>query len=132
MTTGRVLHASLDLLDRQLRDRHGVLCGNVDDVEITESPETGEWYVTAICSGAGALVHRLGGRRLGRWLHEASIRLHGDGRDHGRIPMELVTQIGPAIDLAVEAEDLASFDLERWARDHVVGPIPGSSSRAPR
>ena len=35
MTDGRVLHAALHLLDRQMRDRHGTLCGKVDDLELS-------------------------------------------------------------------------------------------------
>ena len=49
---GRVLHAAVHLLDRQLRDRNKVLCGKVDDVEL-ERGETGEWYVTALLTGPG-------------------------------------------------------------------------------
>jgi len=128
--TGRPLHATLDLLDRQLRDRNGVLCGNVDDLELTRDDETGQIYVTAILAGSGALAYRLGGRRLGRWLHEADRRLHEGRRNHGRIPMELTTSIGPAIDLAIDAHDQSTHDLERWTRVHVIDHIPGGSHRA--
>ena len=59
--TGRPrLYAGLELLDRQLRDRDGRLCGNVDDLEIERSPDTGELYVTAFVAGPGALLQRTG------------------------------------------------------------------------
>lgn len=35
MMAGRVLHAGLQLLDRQLVDRNGHLCGKVDDLELS-------------------------------------------------------------------------------------------------
>ena len=54
MTGGRVLHAGLHLLDRQLRDRHGRLCGKVDDVELERTAD-GTVVVTAILSGPGHL-----------------------------------------------------------------------------
>ena len=84
-----MLYGTLDVLDRQLRDRHGALCGNVDDLEL-ERTENGELQVTAILTGAGALAYRLGRRRLGTWLHEATRRLIESDTDRGRIPMERV------------------------------------------
>ena len=52
--TGRHLYAALHLLDRQLVDGDGHLCGNVDDLELTETDE-GMVYVSALVSGPGAL-----------------------------------------------------------------------------
>ena len=132
---GRVLHATLDLLDRQLRDRNGKLCGNVDEIEITRDEETGEMFVTAILCGPGILAYRLGRRRLGRWLEEANRRVHDTPGHHEpnertRIPIELAGQIGPTIDLAVDVADLATHDMERWTLAHIIGHIPGSGSRA--
>ena len=127
---GRTLHATLDLLDRQLRDRHGVLCGNVDDLELTRSEDDGQLYVTALLAGSGALAYRIGRRRFARWLHRVDQRLHEDRSQHGRIPIELATRIGPAIDVAVDADELSTHDLERWVATHIVGHIPGNASRA--
>jgi hypothetical protein len=129
--TGRILYAGLELLDHQLRDRDGRLCGNVDDLEVERSPDTGELYVTAIVAGPGALLQRMGRRRLGGWIERAN-RLVGDqGRDRNIIPLALATRIGPNIDLAVDAEDLATADTERWVRDHLIGHLPGNRHRAP-
>jgi hypothetical protein len=122
---GRVLHATLDLLDRQILDRHEVACGNVDDVELTVHAD-GRVAVSALLSGPGMLAYRLGRRRLGRGLQRADRRLRGDGdRDGGRIPIELAYEIGPAIRVSAVADDLAAHDLERWTRDHVIDRIPG-------
>ncbi len=129
MADGRVLHATLDLLDRQLRDRNGRLCGNVDDLELTFS-DTGELYVTGLHSHIGALVYRLGGRRAGSWLRSANRRLHDVDADRTVIPIVLAYNIGPSIDVAVDAIDLATSDTERWVRDHIICHIPGSASRA--
>ena len=132
---GRVLHATLDLLDRQLRDRNGTLCGNVDDLEITRDDDTGEMFVSAILCGPGILAYRMGRRRLGRWLEEANRRIHDTPSHHEpfertRIPIELAGQIGPTIDVAVDVDDLATHDMERWALTHIISHIPGHGSRA--
>lgn len=126
-TPARVLHATLDLLDRQILDRNRLPCGNVDDVELTVNDD-GQVYVTALLTGPGMLSYRLGRHRLGAWLQEANQRLHGDGqddRDRSRIPMELAYSIGPAISVSLDADDIAAHDLERWARDHFADRIPG-------
>jgi hypothetical protein len=127
--SGRVLFAALDLLDRQLRDRQGILCGNVDDLELERSEDTGELYVTALVSGPGALLERLGHLRLGRWLQRTNRTANPAGDE--LVPMRLVQRIGPVIDLAVDAVDLATHGSERWVRDHVISHVPGSRYRAP-
>jgi hypothetical protein len=126
MSAGRTFFAALDLLDRQLRDRDDVECGNVDDLELT-SGEDGTLYVTAIIAGPGALAYRLGARRLGAWLRRA-YRLAGspDDTDRTRIPIELAHRIASSIDLAVDRHDLATLAVERWLGDHVIGHIPGN------
>ena len=129
--TGRVLYAGLELLDHQLRDRDGRLCGNVDDLELERSPDTGELYVTALVAGPGALLQRMGRRRLGGWIERANRLVNDPERDRNLIPIALATRIGPNIDLAVDATDLATFDTERWVRDHVIGHLPGNRHRAP-
>ena len=127
--TGREMHAVLDLLDRQLRDRDGRLCGNVDDLELAQTPE-GDWYVSAILSGRGTLARRVGWRRLGGWLEQLRSQQAAEPdrerEDPGRIPMALAERVGPVIDLATSADKLASEQTERWTRDHVIDHIPGS------
>jgi len=130
--TGRVLYAGLELLDHQLRDRHGVLCGNVDDLELERSAETGELYVTALVAGPGALLQRMGRRQVGRWIERTSRLVNHRDRDLTLIPMSLAASIGPNIDLAVDADELATFDTERWVREHVIGHIPGNRRDAPQ
>jgi hypothetical protein len=123
--SGRVLHASLDLLDRQLLDRNGIECGNVDDLELTRA-EDGTMYVTAILSGPGRLWYRLGRRRLGRWLQHAQQEIGSvDETDRSRIPMDLAHNIGSSIDIAVDHTELANHALERWTTVHLISHIPG-------
>jgi hypothetical protein len=130
-STGRRLHAALDLLDRQLRDRNGRLCGNVDDIELARSADTGEVYVTALLSGPGHLAYRLGRRRFGRWLRDAAVHSAPPGTEgSGRIPTERIEELGPVIALAVDADELSSSGGERWVRDHIISNIPGGASRA--
>ena len=40
--------------------------------------------------------------------------------------MRLVRSIGSVIDVELDAEVIATFDDERWVRDHVISHIPGS------
>ena len=127
MVAARELHAALDLLDRQIRSRDGTLAGKVDDLELTVVPETGALMVTALVSGGGALARRLGGRRLGDWLEQLHDRFGRSARERpSLVPMRLVRSIGSVIDVEVDAEELASTDLEDWVDRHVVRHIPGS------
>jgi hypothetical protein len=125
MAEGRVLHASLDLLDRQLRDRDEVECGNVDDLELSRNDD-GTWYVTALLAGPGVLMYRLGRRRLGTWMQRTHRRTgFADEIDRARIPIELAHTIAASIDVAVDRTDLATYALERWTGDHIISHIPG-------
>lgn len=124
---GRVLHAGLELLDRQLLDRDGRRCGKVDDVELGRIGRDRAVYVTAIHTGPGSLATALGAERLGRWLRRAFTRADlPDEGERTEVPIRRVTEIGNHVTLSLTAEELATFDGERWTRDHVIGPIPGS------
>ena len=133
---GRRLWAALHLLDRQLLDRDGRMAGCVDDIELSTTAE-GTWCVSAILSGPGVLAPRLGARRYGRWRRRTQELWATDGEDHAdahedpaRIPFGRVRQIGSHLTLAAERDELASYATERWARDHLIGRIPGSSHAA--
>lgn len=114
----RVLWAGLDVLDRQLLDREGRMCGNVDDLELGEPDEDGRVFVTAVHAGPGALLQRMKRYRLGRWLSAAA------GVEP--IPIARVADIGVHVALSLEEDEVPTFGAERWARDHVVAKIPGS------
>jgi hypothetical protein len=123
---GRRLDAGLHLLDRQLIDRDGRLVGKIDDLELTEPDDGGPPYVSAILAGPGALAGRLGGG-LGRWLERVANRLREADEDRpARISFGLVTEIGSAVRLAGAKADLETDRVERWARERVIGRIPGA------
>jgi hypothetical protein len=131
MAAGRVLHAGLQLLDRQLVDRNDRLCGKVDDLELTKPDANGNLHIAAIVCGPGALLTRTGHRRLGRWLrHVTRVAFPSQGDDPARVPMARVADIGNHVTLSLESEELATFAVERWTRDHIVGHIPGSGHDA--
>jgi len=127
---GRVLYAGMSLLDRQLVDRSGRPCGNVDDCELEEGP-TGALHVSAVLAGPGVLATRLGWRRLGPWLEWVGALVFPSPVDRPqRIPFSRVSDVGSAVHLAVDADELATMAGERWVRDHVIRHIPGNGHDA--
>lgn len=131
MPTGRVLYAGLRLLDRQLIDRSGRRCGKVDDLEL-EPGEDGTLYVKAILTGPGALLERTGATALGSWVRHHLAGTTPEDTNRHRIPLGYVADIGNHVTLSLERDEVATFDGERWVRDHVVGHLPGSGLRARR
>jgi sporulation protein YlmC with PRC-barrel domain len=129
--SGRVMHAGLQLLDRQMVDRKGNRCGKVDDLELSEPDEAGYLHVTAILAGPGALMQRVGRRRLGGWLRSVALLVVPSDRDDPvRVPIARVADIGNHVTLSVDEDELATFGGERWTRDHVIRHIPGSAHHA--
>jgi hypothetical protein len=120
-----VLAAGLRLLDRQLLDRDGIACGKVDDVELTEADD-GTVYASAILLGPGALLSRTGHVRLGGWLRRFAAASYPWATDPGRVGFEHVTELGDHVGLDVSHEEVATFAVERWVRDHLTGRIPGA------
>lgn len=130
-TTGRELWAVLELLDRQLVDREGRLVGKVDDVEFEIDDEPGALpRVTALLSGLGALANHIGGD-TGHALAAAERRL-AERRDRqpSRVDIALVHEIGSAIELDTDRDDLDTNRGERWVRDVIIGKIPGAGHAA--
>jgi sporulation protein YlmC with PRC-barrel domain len=130
MPAARVVHAALQLLDRQLVDRDGRLCGKVDDVEL-EPSDDGRIYVSALLTGPGQLLQRLGRPRLGAWLQRITAVVFGevDGTP-SRIPLGRVSDLGNHVTVSIDREELATYAAERWVVDHVISHIPGSSHDA--
>ncbi len=125
MTSGTI-HASLDLLDRQILDRDGQPVGKVDDVELSD-PREGPPRVVAFLLGPQAYGERLGGR-IGAWIAAVGSRLAGTDRPI-RIPVALVDEMGVSIKLRVPVEEIERVErFEDWLREHVVGRIPGAGS----
>jgi hypothetical protein len=139
MTTARRLLAGLHLLDRQLVDRHERLVGKVDDVELSRDDRTGHLVVTALVSGRGALWRRLGAPRLADWFDRLPPARPGGGEreanadrpdlGRGRIPVSCVSELGPVVKLAVDADELATHAGERVVR-RLISHLPGSDDVA--
>jgi hypothetical protein len=124
---GRRIWAVLELLDRQLVARDGRLVGKVDDVEF-EVPDDPDALprVTALVTGMGALAAQLGGS-TGRALAAAERRVAADRNRHPtRIDVALVTDLGSAIELAADHDDLDANRAEHWTRDVIIDQIPGA------
>lgn len=122
--TGRVLLASLHLLDHQLVDRDGALVGKIDDLELRVGADE-TVTLTALLSGPGVLAVRLGHATYGRWRERVEAAVDGPGRRTSRIPMRHVRRITSAVELSLPAALLANFGTEQWVGDHVIGRIPG-------
>jgi sporulation protein YlmC with PRC-barrel domain len=115
----------LQLLDRQVLDRDGLLVCKVDDIELHEGPD-GVPFVTAILVGPRAIGPRLGGR-LGRWVTALASRLaESPGDAPPRIPFGRVTAVHSAVDVDRTTAELAVDPLEGWVERHVIGRLPGS------
>ena len=126
MTEGRRVWAALQLLDRQLVAHDDLNAGCCDDLELAYTETGDQLYVTAILSGPGALSYRLNARRLGRWRRRVHREVAVGDDDPTRIPFNVVSDVGPSIKLGRDADGVGSASTERWVRDHVIGPIPGS------
>jgi hypothetical protein len=128
---GAVIDVGLDMLDRQILDKDGLMAGKVDDLELV-FPEEGDGppYVTAILSGPGALGRRVGGG-LGSWLESVHVRLHPEEQPGpARVPFSIVKRVNNHVELSVSRETLESNRLERWVRDSFIGRIPGAHHAA--
>ena len=111
---GRLIDARLSLLDRQVLDADGQPVGVVDDLELSDRPEPTAQVpvrVLALVHGPIVLERIVGGRRP---------RAHFE-----RVPWAAVAKIGPAIELAVDAERVPVGWLEDWLARNVIARIPG-------
>ena len=111
-----VVEARLHLLSRQVLDVDGEPVTTVDDLELVgadggEAVPGEEVRVGSVLGGALLLTRLFGGRP------PASRR--------PRIAWEHVGHLGTALQLTVPADRLDVDWVERWAREHVIGRIPG-------
>jgi hypothetical protein len=128
-SSGRVIDAGLQLLDRQLVDVDGRMAGNVDDLHLAW-PEsgTGPPVVDAILAGPGALSGRIGGR-IGTWVGNVHGRLQDcDVEGAPTISLGVVRSIESDIRLTVRRDQLGTQRFEDWVRDTIVAKIPGNAS----
>jgi sporulation protein YlmC with PRC-barrel domain len=120
---GRILHAQLHLLDRQVVDhRTGRLLGKVDDVELDlDGPVP---VVGALLSGPQALGGRFNGR-LGRLIRAVHRRLHpAPNPGPNWIPAARIVEIDSAVH--IDSRGLRLEGFEEWVERTVIARIPGA------
>lgn len=121
----QTLDLELRLLDHQVVGPDGDLLCKVDDIEFEQGGD-GSWHVSALLSGPQGLGPRLPGR-LGRWVQAVGRRLSVNGNtEPHRIPFECVTEISSSIVVDRARDRLDIAPLEKWVREHIIDPIPGS------
>jgi hypothetical protein len=131
MAQARVIHAALELLDRQILDADGTMAGNVDDVEIRlpdgwpDERSDALPTVTSLLSGPGVLAERFGGS-VGRGWAALHRRLHPGTSGLGRISIADVREIGSAIRVGLRRDELPSDRFEDWFRDNFISKLPGA------
>lgn len=109
------------LMDRQLIDADGRLCGKVDDVELTHLDEG--WTITALLTGPEAWLGRLGGG-AGNGFVATWERLRPSEKNRTRpwrLPMDLVDRLDSAVHLDVRREDVLTRDTEGFRLGDVAG-----------
>jgi sporulation protein YlmC with PRC-barrel domain len=125
MMTGRIVHAGLHLLDRQIISKvDGRLIAKVDDLEL--DLDASAPHVTAILTGPDALGRRLPGL-VGRLVVSVHRRLHPD-RDPSanRIPAARIVDITSAV-IIDSAQDLHVEGFGDWVNQQIIDRLPGSS-----
>jgi sporulation protein YlmC with PRC-barrel domain len=125
MMTGRIVHASLHLLDRQIVSKaDGRLVAKVDDVEFDlDAPVP---HLTALLTGPGALGRRLPGL-VGRFVLAVYSRLHRDPvPDANRIPAARIVDITSAV-VIDSTQGLHVDGFGQWVGDQIISRLPGSS-----
>ena len=127
---GRRIWAGLHLLDHQIVDCDGRLCGNVDDLELTPGEDGSALLVTAIWSGPGALSYRMGHHTVGEWLQRMHERMADGTPQTQPIGFERVKEVDSAVLVDAPREELPDYATEKWVRDHVIGHIPGARHAA--
>ena len=105
-----------DVLDKRLQDRNGRFIGTVDSI-LLEVHDDGPPTVPAIEVGAPALLRRVH-PALARWAR---------GLPTTRIPLSTLREVGPDVEVDVDAEGHTSLlRVEKWLRRHVIERIPGN------
>jgi hypothetical protein len=124
----RVIDAGLNLLDRQIIDKDGMMSGNVDDLELTFPAGGGPPVITGILAGPGALARRLG-PRSGAWLESLHSRLHpAEQPGPARIAFGVVKRVASQVEIAISRSELDVSRFEEWVRDRIITKLPGSGA----
>jgi hypothetical protein len=107
---GKVLDASVHLLDRLVVDRDDDPVSVVNDLEI-ESDGDGRPRITNLVLGSAIVSRFLGG--------------HPPRHHLDRMEWSTVSGLDTVVHLGVDRSELDVVWFETWLRRHVVGRIPG-------
>jgi sporulation protein YlmC with PRC-barrel domain len=125
---GRVFHAQLHLLDRQIitrRDKR--LVAKVDDLDIDLDSHVP--HVTSLLTGPAALGDRMPGL-LGAFIRSVHRRLHpAEDPVPNAIPAGRIVDITSAV-LIDSDEDLHVQGFGDWVDEQIIKRIPGSGDAA--
>jgi len=122
--SGRIVHADLHLLDRQIIGKStGHLVAKVDDLELDlDAPVP---HVTALLTGPGAWGPRLRGL-AGRAVRAVYRQLHPDpAQDANRIPAGRIVDITSAV-IIDNDDDLDVQGFGVWVDEQIISKLPGS------
>ena len=111
-----------DVLDTQVLDREQRPLGKVDGIalELREGSPPRVAYLEV----DGVTAWRRLGERYARWA--AKLARHWQREGHPfRFTWRQVRDFGIDIEIAVDAERAAPFDLEHWLREKLIRRIPG-------
>ncbi|MCA1839998.1 MAG: hypothetical protein ABR507_04505 [Actinomycetota bacterium] len=127
---GRDFWATLSLLDLQLVDKDGLLCGKVDDIEFEVSDEPGALPVAKnIIVGPSGLASRMKGR-FAEWIEALHRTLHPDAQPiPAKVSFGVVKRYGSRLELTVSQQDLTVGEVEDWVQAHVISRIPGAGGQ---
>jgi hypothetical protein len=125
---GRVLHAQLHLLDRQVvSNRDKLLLCKVDDLEIDLDADVP--HVSAFLTGPAAWGARLPGL-LGAMVTSVHRRLHPDHRPRPNvIPASRLVDVTSAV-IVDSGDGLEVQGFGRWVDEQVISRLPGSGHAA--
>jgi hypothetical protein len=110
MSDGKVLDASVHLLDRLVVDRNAEPVSVVNDLEI-ESDGDDRPRITNLVLGSAIVSRFLGG--------------HPPRHHLDRMEWRTVAELDTVVHLGVDRSELDVIWFENWLRRHVVGRIPG-------
>jgi sporulation protein YlmC with PRC-barrel domain len=122
--SGRILHADLHLLDRQIISKStGHLVAKVDDLELDlDAPVP---HVAALLTGPGAWGPRLRGL-AGRAVRAIYRRLHPDpAPDANPIAAGRIVDITSAV-IIDNDDDLDVQGFGVWVDEQIISKLPGS------
>jgi hypothetical protein len=122
--SGRIVHADLHLLDRQIISKStGHLVAKVDDLELDlDAPMP---HVAALLTGPGAWGPRLRGL-ASRTVRAVYRPLHPDpAPDANRIPAGRIVDITSAV-IIDNDDDLGVRGFGVWVDEQIISKMPGS------